>query len=219
MCSWAIMPWPARPSTCSWERRAGGGSSNRIPERFQRENSDPKKLEDARCKADVDRLRVVTGKLSLDKEEEKKVFTSFEVRQEQVLSKYKPQFDQVEAQLNNAQVAIEDLRDTREFEKQKHELHERAGEARAAYLAAFAKLEASDAYGKALQQRALLGFGVVLLLAGVVSVVVGLLRAMPRAVPLYAGAVAAVGACGLLVLGTFMFESPTPNRRRWRLGP
>ena len=157
-------------------------------------------------------MRVVTGKLSLDKAEEQKVFNSFEVRQDQVLAQYKPQFEQVEAQLNNAQVALEELRDTREFEQQKHELHERAGEARAAYLAAFARLEEQDAYSKALQQRALLGFGVVLLLAGAVSLVVGLLRIMPRAVPFYLGAASVVGVCGLLVLGTFVFETPAPDQ-------
>ncbi|MBY0528127.1 MAG: hypothetical protein K2R98_32320 [Gemmataceae bacterium] len=178
------------------------------PERFDKDQKSGNKSEDLRCKADVDRLMVVTGKMSLDAAEERKVFKSFEIKQEQVLARFKPQFDQLEAQMNEADLAIVASRDTTDFERQKHELHEQTEDARSAYLTSFGKLKDLEAFSEALRQRALLALGLVLLIAGAGSLIVGLLRSMPRAIPIYAAALGTIGACGLVVLGTFLFEAP-----------
>src|SRR5262249_34836614 len=69
-----------------------------------------------------------------------------------------------------------------------------------------------------LRSRALLLFGVILVIAGAGSLVIAVTRSLPRALPFYGTAVAAVAVCGLVVLGTFFFDVQMPDSSAVALG-
>lgn len=181
------------------------------PDRFEKEQKRSKLDEDLRCKADVDRLKVITGKMTMGKAEEEKVFITFQLKQEQVLAQFKPQFERLEVQMNEAEAAMVAADDPTVFERRQSELRDQVEGARAAYLAAFGRLRAYDDFNAALRRWAVVAFGAVLLLAGVGSLVIGLRRSLPRAMPIYATALGTVAVCGLVLAATFVFEAQSPK--------
>jgi hypothetical protein len=176
------------------------------PERFKQQRP---KIEDARCQADVQRLLVATGKMSLDAKAEEQVVNTVELDKERVLAKFAPQFEEVAGDLAGAEIALGTVRDNDTFQKQQEELHSQAAQANQGYAAALAHMRATDRDTEALRQRAVLAFGMVLLVAGLGSLVLAVARHVQRALPIYVAALGAVGLCGLVVFGSYLFDTQT----------
>src|SRR5262249_52490256 len=75
-------------------------------DRFDKDQKRGGAKEDLRAKADVDRLRVITGKMSPGQAEEQKVFNTFQLKRDEVVARFKPQFDRLNMRANEADAAI-----------------------------------------------------------------------------------------------------------------
>jgi len=173
--------------------------------------SDPKHqkvIEEMRAKNDADRLMLVMGKATVNPV---RAFSTIEVKQREVVDRLAPQFETVEAQLVQTHDNLQDLREGREFDARRKELQASANEARISYGAALVDLRSYEATNAELRSRALLLFGLVLVLAGAGSLVIAVTQNLRWALPFCGTAIAGVAAVGLLVLGTFLFDSQVPQ--------
>jgi len=178
------------------------------PERFDKDRKRTKVDEDLRCKADVDRLRVITGKMTAGKAEEQRVVNTFQLKTEQVRAEFKPKFERLEVELGEAAAAMAAADDVSQFERQQDELSNKGKAAFAAHIAAGREFEDIKA---SLWRWVTVLLGGVLLFAGIGSLVLGLRRSLPRALPIYATALGAVAVCGLVLAATLVFEGTAPQ--------
>jgi len=160
---------------------------------------------------DVQRLMLATGKIGGGLEEEKAIITSIDLERERVRKKFSPGFSAIEERLAATAARIEQAEDRTALDQETARSHAEAENARAAYVAAVGKLAEFDARHELLQRRALILFGIVLLIAGTGSLVFGLGRHLQRAFPVYATAAGAVGLSALLVLGVHLFDVEMPG--------
>jgi predicted anti-sigma-YlaC factor YlaD len=184
------------------------------PKRFQ-DSKQQQMFADMKCKADADRLLVSLGKMKVD---QNVAMNQFELRHKQIIDKYGPDFENVQAQLALAEDELVALYDGREYDAKRRDLHESANASRLQLGSAVTKLRDFEDFHDHLRSRALLLFGVILLIAGAGSLVIALTRSLPKALPFYGSAVAAVAVCGLVVLGTFLFDSQMPDQASVALG-
>ncbi|MBL8795729.1 MAG: hypothetical protein JNM56_17620, partial [Planctomycetia bacterium] len=140
------------------------------PSRMPGKNQ-PLNAEEMRCNAaDVDRLLVALGKSSIDQQ---RASDTFALRQQQIIDSFGPKFENVQAQLLQTAETLENAREGREFDVQKNGLRDQTDQARAASIAALTKLRQYDDWNATIRSRLLLAFGLILLLAGAGSLLVG----------------------------------------------
>jgi hypothetical protein len=163
-----------------------------------------------RYRADVDRLLYAMGKMTAT--DPQKMVTTFELAQKQIVDKYAGQFEDVQAQLALANETWQTAQDGRAFDAKKRELRGQTEQARGQYSNALKNLRSYEESNATIRSRVLVVFGLILLIAGAGSLVIALTRNLPRALPFYGSAVAAVAVCGLLVLGTFFFDAQVPDQ-------
>jgi hypothetical protein len=184
------------------------------PKRFQ-DKGQQQRFEEMKCKADADRLFIALGKMKVD---QNVAMNTFELQHKRIIDKYGPKFEDAQGQYLAARDRWQEVHEGREFEAKKRELHELANSSRVGLLTASAKLRDYEDFHAALRSRALLLFGIILLIAGAGSLVIAITRSLPRALPFYGSAVAAVAVCGLVVLGTFFFDTQMPEQATVALG-
>ena len=173
--------------------------------------ADPKQqklIEEMRAKNDADRLMLVMGKATVSPD---RAFSTIEVKQREVVDRLASQFETVEAQLVQTDETLRSLREGREFDARRRELQGSANDARVSYSAALVNLRDYESYNAEIRSRALLLFGLVLVLAGAGSLVIAVTQNLRWALPFCGTAIAGVAAVGLLVLGTFLFDSQVPQ--------
>lgn len=188
--------------------------------------SDPKRFEEdqkgktgtpehQRIREDVDRLMIASGRMQLAPAEQKKARNSIQLQHDQVVSRFQPQFERLETRLNNAENTIADLEEGGPFLAKAIDNQQQGLDAQNNYKAAVAVLVDYDSFNQKLRSVALLVFGVVLLLAGVGSLVLAANRALRKTMPYYVAVVGSVAVCGLVLLSSFLLKSnlPTDSRR------
>src|SRR5262249_19149810 len=132
---------------------------------------------------------------------------------------YGPKFEDVQAQLVAAEENLGMLQEGREFDAERRQLDEQANTDRLALGTAASTLRGYEDFHVLLRSRGLLLFGVILVVAGAGSLGSAATWSLPRALPFYGSAVAAVAACGLVVLGTFFFDVQMPDSGEYALAP
>jgi hypothetical protein len=184
----------------------------------QLKNLDGKRAQELRCQAqDVDRLRVASGMLEGGFEN---VATSIEQKKAAIIAQFKPDFDRLTTDLADARAADALAQKGTDLEAKKAAIQQQFTQTQTLRAAAIQRLKDADHTTEVVRGQALLMFGVLLLAAGAVCLMVGLNRGLTRTMPFYAGAVGAVAVCGLVLIGTFMVEvqpndsvAQAPSRR------
>jgi hypothetical protein len=180
------------------------------PGRLNAAPNKPLTPDQQRYRADVDRLLYAMGKMTLT--DPQKTVTTFELAQKQIIDKYAPQFEDMQAQLVVANEAQQAAQDGRAFDEKKRALRGQTEDARVQYSTALKNLRSYEDSNATIRSRVLVVFGLILLVAGAGSLVIALTRNLPRALPFYGTAVAGVAVCGLLVIGTFFFDAQVPDQ-------
>lgn len=177
------------------------------PKRF--ENKPNKTPEEMRCQADVDRLLMAMNQKSTI--DTRKAFNTIELQHQRVIEGLKGKFEEIEGKLVQAEENLVAARQGRDILAKRDELRSATVQARNEYSSALAALDDFAESNRILRSRAMLVFGLVLILAGGGSLLIGATRNLRRAIPFYGTAVAAVAACGLILIGTFYFDSKLPE--------
>lgn len=192
------------------------------PKRFEEsQKGKPNTPDQQRIREDVDRLMIASGRMQMTPAEQNRVRTSVQLQRDQVIERYGPKFERLEARLHNAEFAVDELEDGGPFVAKVVENRKEGQKAQASFAAAAAKLRDYDDFNQKLRSVALLVFGVVLLLAGLASLILAANRAMRRTMPYYAAVVGSVAVCGLVLLSTYLLQTgdmPVQNAPMARTG-
>jgi hypothetical protein len=157
---------------------------------------DPKGFQ-RQLKEEAERLLVMIGQMS------SKTVNSIELERQRVLDEFQPKIARQLEQFVQDDENLTAAEDRTQFQVQQDQLRKSITDASKAVVVADHDFADYEAASDALRSRCLLGLGAGLLIVGVLSMLLALLRNMEQALPYFATGVCSFVLCGLVLLATF----------------